>query len=57
MIPDVFLPTDLAVRRALERHGLPGDPVSAAAVSAGWAPHRSLALMHLWFDLLEARLA
>jgi AraC family transcriptional regulator, regulatory protein of adaptative response / DNA-3-methyladenine glycosylase II len=53
--PDVFLPTDLAVRRALERHGLPGDPVSAAAVSVGWAPHRSLALMHLWFDLLEAR--
>jgi AraC family transcriptional regulator, regulatory protein of adaptative response / DNA-3-methyladenine glycosylase II len=55
--PDVFLPTDLAVRRALERHGLPGDPVSAAAVAAGWASHRSLALMHLWFELLEARAA
>jgi AraC family transcriptional regulator of adaptative response / DNA-3-methyladenine glycosylase II len=53
--PDVFLPTDLAVRRALERHGLPGDPASALAAAAPWAPHRSLALMHLWFDLLEAR--
>jgi AraC family transcriptional regulator, regulatory protein of adaptative response / DNA-3-methyladenine glycosylase II len=55
--PDVFLPTDLAVRRALERHGLPGDPASALAAAAAWAPHRSLALMHLWFDLLEARAA
>jgi AraC family transcriptional regulator of adaptative response / DNA-3-methyladenine glycosylase II len=55
--PDVFLPTDLAVRRGLESHGLPGDPVSAAARASAWAPHRSLALMHLWFELLEARAA
>jgi AraC family transcriptional regulator of adaptative response / DNA-3-methyladenine glycosylase II len=53
--PDVFLPTDLAVRRALERHGLPGDPASALAAAAAWAPYRSLALFHLWFDLLESR--
>lgn len=53
--PDEFLPTDLAVRRAFERHGRPGDPAAAAAASAAWSPHRSLALMHLWVDLLESR--
>jgi AraC family transcriptional regulator, regulatory protein of adaptative response / DNA-3-methyladenine glycosylase II len=53
--PDVFLPTDLAVRRAFEGHGLPGDPKAVAARSAAWAPHRSLALMHLWTHLLESR--
>ena len=53
--PDVFLPTDLGVRRVLERHGRPGDPMSASAVSDAWSPHRSLALMHLWVDLLESR--
>ena len=51
----MFLPTDLAVRRALERHGRPGDPATASAASAAWSPHRSLALMHLWVDLLESR--
>jgi AraC family transcriptional regulator of adaptative response / DNA-3-methyladenine glycosylase II len=53
--PDIFLATDLAVRRAFEGHGLPGDPASALAASAAWAPHRSLALMHLWMHLLESR--
>jgi AraC family transcriptional regulator of adaptative response / DNA-3-methyladenine glycosylase II len=53
--PDVFLPTDLAVRRAFEGHGLPGDQRAVAARSAAWSPHRSLALMHLWTQLLENR--
>lgn len=53
--PDAFMPTDLAVRRALETHGLPGDPPSASARSARWSPHRSLALLHLWFAYLERR--
>jgi AraC family transcriptional regulator of adaptative response / DNA-3-methyladenine glycosylase II len=53
--PDVFLPTDLAVRRALERHGLAGDPASAATAALAWAPYRSTALTHLWTDLLESR--
>jgi AraC family transcriptional regulator of adaptative response / DNA-3-methyladenine glycosylase II len=53
--PDVFLPTDLAVRRALESHGLPGDPRSALERSLDWSPFRSVALMHLWTQLLEGR--
>jgi AraC family transcriptional regulator, regulatory protein of adaptative response / DNA-3-methyladenine glycosylase II len=42
--PDVFLPTDVAVRRALRELGL-RDPVAS---SGGWRPWRSYALMHLW---------
>lgn len=53
--PDVFLPTDLAVRRALEGHGRWAGPAAALAESLVWAPHRSLALMHLWTELLEGR--
>jgi AraC family transcriptional regulator, regulatory protein of adaptative response / DNA-3-methyladenine glycosylase II len=53
--PDVFLPTDLGVRRSFERHGQPGDPGSVAVVAQAWSPHRSLALIHLWTDLLESR--
>jgi AraC family transcriptional regulator of adaptative response / DNA-3-methyladenine glycosylase II len=53
--PDVFLPTDLAVRRALESHGLPGDARSAREVSLAWSPYRSVALMQLWTQLLEGR--
>ncbi|HEY8527924.1 MAG TPA: AlkA N-terminal domain-containing protein [Acidimicrobiales bacterium] len=45
---DVFLPTDLGVRRALERLGLPGDPRSAAARAEAWRPWRSYALLYLW---------
>jgi len=54
--PDVFLPTDLAVRRQLDRLAGPDTPVRRAAV-AGWAPHRSLALMHLWADYLHSATA
>jgi AraC family transcriptional regulator, regulatory protein of adaptative response / DNA-3-methyladenine glycosylase II len=46
--PDTFLPTDLGVRRALERRGLPGDPRAAAALAERWRPWRSYALLHLW---------
>jgi AraC family transcriptional regulator of adaptative response / DNA-3-methyladenine glycosylase II len=49
--PDVFLPTDLGVRRALERLGAPGDPASAAARAETWRPWRSYALHHLWGSL------
>jgi DNA-3-methyladenine glycosylase II/AraC family transcriptional regulator of adaptative response / DNA-3-methyladenine glycosylase II len=42
--PDVFLPGDLVLRRAL------GDLSAreAAAAAQGWAPYRSLAVLHLW---------
>ncbi len=49
--PDVFLPSDLGVRRALERLGLPADPASAALMAEAWRPWRSYALLHLWASL------
>lgn len=44
--PDVFLPTDVGVRNALSRLGLPGTDSSEA-----WRPWRSYALMYLWQSL------
>jgi AraC family transcriptional regulator of adaptative response / DNA-3-methyladenine glycosylase II len=49
--PDVFLPSDLGVRRALERLGIAADPASAAARAQAWRPWRSYALHHLWASL------
>ena len=43
--PDVFLPTDLAVRRVLADLGGDADP-------GAWRPWRSYALMHLWNTLM-----
>lgn len=42
--PDVFLPTDIGVRRALAALGATPDPQT-------WRPWRSYALMHLWHSL------
>jgi AraC family transcriptional regulator of adaptative response / DNA-3-methyladenine glycosylase II len=49
--PDTFLPTDLGVRRALERLGEDGRPRAAAARAEAWRPFRSYALQHLWATL------
>lgn len=46
--PDVFLPTDLGVRRALERLGRAAEPKDALALARSWHPWRSYALHHLW---------
>ncbi len=46
--PDVFLPTDVAVRRAAGRLGLPTDPGALAAHAAAWRPWRSYAVIRLW---------
>ncbi|MFD0776227.1 DNA-3-methyladenine glycosylase family protein, partial [Streptomonospora algeriensis] len=46
--PDVFLTTDLGVRRSLERLGRPGDPRSAGREAQPWRPWRSYATHHLW---------
>jgi len=43
--PDVFLPTDLAVRKAMRRFAIPPETVD------GWRPWRSYALLHLWTAL------
>jgi AraC family transcriptional regulator of adaptative response / DNA-3-methyladenine glycosylase II len=45
--PDVFLPTDVGVRRAAEQLGI--DDV--ARYSERWRPWRSYALIHLWSSL------
>jgi AraC family transcriptional regulator of adaptative response / DNA-3-methyladenine glycosylase II len=47
--PDVFLPTDVGVRRALR--GLGAEPTGAEALSDAWRPWRSYGLMHLWSTL------
>jgi AraC family transcriptional regulator of adaptative response / DNA-3-methyladenine glycosylase II len=47
--PDVFLPTDLAVRRLVE--GMRGSGGTTPDTD-GWRPWRSYALMHLWNTLM-----
>ena len=47
--PDVFLPTDVGVRRAADRLGI--DDVTERG--QGWRPWRSYALLHLWSALDE----
>jgi AraC family transcriptional regulator of adaptative response / DNA-3-methyladenine glycosylase II len=49
--PDAFLPSDLGLRRALERLGLDGGPATAAELAESWRPYRGYALMHLWATL------
>ena len=46
--PDVFLPTDLAIRAGAARLGLPTDPRALDAVAQRWRPWRSYALRHVW---------
>jgi AraC family transcriptional regulator, regulatory protein of adaptative response / DNA-3-methyladenine glycosylase II len=46
--PDAWLPTDLGVRRALERAGRPADPANATRLAERWRPWRSYAIHYLW---------
>ena len=47
--PDVFLVTDLGVRRGAAALGLPADPAALAAhAHTHWAPWRSYATIRLW---------
>jgi AraC family transcriptional regulator of adaptative response / DNA-3-methyladenine glycosylase II len=46
--PDAFLPTDLAVRRALAQLGKPSTERHAAEIAERWRPWRAYALQHLW---------
>ena len=52
--PDVFLPTDLGVRHALNR-AVGRDPPRRAALAERWRPWRSYALLQLWHSLLTGR--
>jgi AraC family transcriptional regulator of adaptative response / DNA-3-methyladenine glycosylase II len=53
--PDAFLPTDLGVRRAIQRLGHAGDERSVAALAEGWRPWRAYATQHLWANLGEQK--
>ena len=46
--PDCFLPTDLGVKHAADRVGLPSSPAELIARAQRWRPWRSAALFHLW---------
>jgi AraC family transcriptional regulator of adaptative response / DNA-3-methyladenine glycosylase II len=46
--PDVFLPTDLAVRRGAAALGLPATPKALERHAERWRPWRSYALIRLW---------
>lgn len=46
--PDAFLPTDLGIRRAAERLGLPSTPAALTARAARWRPWRAYAVQYLW---------
>jgi AraC family transcriptional regulator of adaptative response / DNA-3-methyladenine glycosylase II len=49
--PDAFLPSDLGVRRAVERLGGDGSPTAVTALAERWRPWRAYALIHLWGTL------
>jgi AraC family transcriptional regulator of adaptative response / DNA-3-methyladenine glycosylase II len=46
--PDVFLPTDLAVRRGAAALGLPSSAAALERHAERWRPWRSYALIRLW---------
>jgi AraC family transcriptional regulator, regulatory protein of adaptative response / DNA-3-methyladenine glycosylase II len=45
---DVFLSTDLGVRRALRALGCDQSPAGAEALAERWRPYRAYAMLHLW---------
>lgn len=55
--PDVFLGTDLVVRKALERLGQDARPGPAERRAERWRPYRSYATQHLWASMVAAPVA
>ena len=53
--PDVFLASDLGVRQAMTRLGLPSAPAAAVAHAERWRPWRSYAQMYLWTGLNDRK--
>jgi len=52
--PDVFLPTDAGVLRALERLAPGSSARSAGRLAERWRPWRSYAVLHLWTSIGDA---
>ena len=46
--PDVFLPTDVGVRRGAQKVGIGASPAEIDRAADAWRPWRSYALMYLW---------
>jgi AraC family transcriptional regulator of adaptative response / DNA-3-methyladenine glycosylase II len=46
--PDAFMPTDLGVRRGLERLRQNSSPRAATELAERWRPYRAYATQHLW---------
>jgi AraC family transcriptional regulator of adaptative response / DNA-3-methyladenine glycosylase II len=53
--PDAFPATDLGLRRATERLGLPSDPRGLTARAEAWRPWRAYAATHLWASQTRPR--
>ncbi len=51
--PDVFLPSDLGIRKAMQALGQQRDPKVIAQIAQAWRPWRSYATHHLWAALDE----
>jgi AraC family transcriptional regulator of adaptative response / DNA-3-methyladenine glycosylase II len=52
--PDVFLSSDLVVRKALERLGRDARPAAAERLAERWRPYRSYATQHLWASMASS---
>jgi AraC family transcriptional regulator of adaptative response / DNA-3-methyladenine glycosylase II len=46
--PDALIPTDLGIRAAAEKLGLPTKPAELIRRSAAWRPWRAYAVQYLW---------
>jgi AraC family transcriptional regulator, regulatory protein of adaptative response / DNA-3-methyladenine glycosylase II len=46
--PDAFMATDLGIRRAARKLGLPDGAAELSALAHEWRPWRSYAMVHLW---------
>ncbi|HEY2300857.1 MAG TPA: AlkA N-terminal domain-containing protein [Acidimicrobiales bacterium] len=46
--PDAYLPTDVGIRRALERLGADGRAAPSVRLAERWRPYRAYAAQHLW---------
>jgi AraC family transcriptional regulator of adaptative response / DNA-3-methyladenine glycosylase II len=53
--PDVFLPGDLGVRRALARNGKLPTAREAEALAEPWRPWRGYAVLHLWLGAANGK--